>query len=260
MFFVIGLTQIKIGVSYVWLSECVGFGYKSTAFTIINVFEGLTLSIVGVYYLFISRDWYNLCLAMLIVSLVATALIPLCPESPRWLLTNGLREEAITELNWIARLNGQTQQISESTIFVEDPTNYDVTLLPSSGMAKEAYSARKEGEDLADFVDRSLISTAQVGEEKDISLPIIEEEPKNIDLKAIQFNIPKDSLRRLTFREMSRSAIDWDCTPKSTRKIDYSNMELNIDAHLSSRDEISKVAVKADYRQFDKEQSPEDAN
>ena len=56
---------------------------------------------------------------------------------------------------------------------------------------------------------------------------------------------------------MSRSALVWDCTPKSTKKIDYSNMELNDDAVLSSRDEVSKVAVKANYLQFDKEISSE---
>ena len=51
-------------------------------------------------------------------------------------------------------------------------------------MAKEVYSARKGGFDLADFVDQTLISTAQVPEDKDrvdISLPIIEEEPKTVD-------------------------------------------------------------------------------
>jgi len=45
MFFVMGLSQIKVGVSYVWFSECVGFPYKSTAFTIINIFDGMTMAI-----------------------------------------------------------------------------------------------------------------------------------------------------------------------------------------------------------------------
>lgn len=117
-------------MSYVWLSECVGNTYKSTAFTIINVYEGLTLTIVGVYYLCISRDWYWLCLAMLAVSVLATALTPLCPESPRWLLINGRRQEAIAELNWIAKLNGRSARISNDVIFVEDPTNFEVTVYP----------------------------------------------------------------------------------------------------------------------------------
>ena len=130
MFFIMGLTQVKIGVSYVWLSECVGNSYKSTAFTIINVFEGLTLAVVGIYYLFISRSWYWLCLFMLAVSVLATALIPLCPESPRWYLTSGKRKEAIKELNWISRLNGSSNVIANEVIFVEDPTNYEVTVYP----------------------------------------------------------------------------------------------------------------------------------
>ena len=89
MFFIMGLTQVKIGVSYVWLSECVGNPFKSTSFTIINVFEGLTLAVVGIYYVYISRNWYWLCLVMFIISILATALIPFCPESPRWHLVNG---------------------------------------------------------------------------------------------------------------------------------------------------------------------------
>ena len=50
MFFVMGITQIKVGVSYVWLSECVGFRYKSSAFTVINVFDGMSMAILCVYY------------------------------------------------------------------------------------------------------------------------------------------------------------------------------------------------------------------
>mmetsp|Transcript_1707 Transcript_1707/g.2367 ORF Transcript_1707/g.2367 Transcript_1707/m.2367 type:complete len:209 (+) Transcript_1707:277-903(+) len=141
MFFILGLTQIKIGVSYVWLSECVGNAYKSTAFTIINVFEGLTLAVVGLYYLFISRDWYYLCLFMLLISILATMLTPLCPESPRWHLTCGNRAEAINELNRMASLNIRLQRISESAIFVEDPTNYDLQQVALTELVKNDSSA-----------------------------------------------------------------------------------------------------------------------
>ena len=152
MFFIMGLTQVKIGVSYVWLSECVGNTYKSTAFTIINIFEGLTLAVVGIYYLFISRDWYWLCLFMLVVSVLATVLTPLCPESPRWHLTNGRKLEAIAELNWIAALNGRTERIRDDVIFTFvvasslriqlTSKSQSIRTLPQTGVFRESFTPR----------------------------------------------------------------------------------------------------------------------
>ena len=89
MFFLMGLTQLKVGVAYVWLSECVGFAYKSSAFTLINIFDGLTMAVVCIYYMWISKEWFYLCFAMAILSYIATCCILLCPESPRWHLVNG---------------------------------------------------------------------------------------------------------------------------------------------------------------------------
>ena len=89
MFFVMGLSQIKVGISYVWFSECVGYPYKSTAFTIINIFDGMTLAVQSIYFLFISRNWFWLPLFFCGLSYVATVTITICPESPRWHLVNG---------------------------------------------------------------------------------------------------------------------------------------------------------------------------
>lgn len=107
MFFLMGLSQLKVGVSYVWLSECVGFSYKSTAFTLINMFDGMTMANVCLYYMFISVDWFWLCLFFCLLSYAATLTILICPESPRWHLVNGRKREAIEAFNRIAELNGQ---------------------------------------------------------------------------------------------------------------------------------------------------------
>ena len=106
MFFLMGLSQLKVGVSYVWLSECVGFQYKSTAFTLINMFDGMTMANVCLYYMFISLDWFWLCLFFCLLSYVATLTILICPESPRWHLVNGRKREAIEAFNRIAEMNG----------------------------------------------------------------------------------------------------------------------------------------------------------
>jgi len=89
MFFVMGLTMIKVGGSYVWLSECVGSSYKSTAFTMINIYDGMTMAVVCIYYMKINHSWFWLCLVQLLLSFAATATIMICPESPRWHLVNG---------------------------------------------------------------------------------------------------------------------------------------------------------------------------
>ena len=107
MFFIMGLTQIKVGASYVWLSECVSFQYKSTTFTMINIYDSMTMAIVCIYYSQIDHSWFWLSLTMFLLSLVATVTILICPESPRWHLVNGRGEEAIEALNQIAKLNGK---------------------------------------------------------------------------------------------------------------------------------------------------------
>jgi hypothetical protein len=47
-----------------------------------------------------------------------------CPESPRWLLVNGKRLEAIDALNKIAKVNGSPHRIPITASFVEDTSNY----------------------------------------------------------------------------------------------------------------------------------------
>ena len=63
---------------------------------------------------------------------MATVIILICPESPRWHLVNGRAREAIEAFNRIAEMNGvkegQKGRIPLEAKFVEDPTNYDVTV------------------------------------------------------------------------------------------------------------------------------------
>ena len=143
MFFLMGLTQIKVGVSYVWLSECVGFSYKSTSFTLINIFDGMTMAILCVYYLTISRDWIWLCSFFCLLTYLATFALLFCPESPRWHLVNGRAPEAIKVLNEMAVMNGSEERIPDEAIFVEDPSNFDVTINPSTGQLEERFSEVK---------------------------------------------------------------------------------------------------------------------
>jgi MFS family permease len=94
-FGLLGLSQIKNVVSYVWLSECVPLTHKPRAYSIINIFDALPLVLICLYFMFISRSWLYINIGVTALSYLAFALIPFCPESPRWLLVNGRRLEAI---------------------------------------------------------------------------------------------------------------------------------------------------------------------
>jgi MFS transporter, SP family, xylose:H+ symportor len=125
-FGLLGLSQIKNVVSYVWLSECVPLPLKPRSYTLINIADALPMVIVCIYYLAISRDWIYINIVMTVVSYIAWFLIPFCPESPRWLLVNGRKAEAIEVLNYMAKANGSSYRIPITADFVEDPTNYTV--------------------------------------------------------------------------------------------------------------------------------------
>ena len=119
-----GLAQVKDGTSYVWLSESTSLLYKSKAFTCINIFDALPMVLVGLYYIFVSQDWFWICFIFLMLTYIAIFLLIFCPESPRWHLINGRTPEAIMSLNQIAQMNGKEDRIPDDAIFVEDPTNF----------------------------------------------------------------------------------------------------------------------------------------
>lgn len=153
MFFLMGLAQIKTGISYVWLSESVGFEYKSTAFTLINMFDGMTMAVVAIYFMWISHDWFWLCAFSTLLTYAATVVSLICPESPRWLLVNGRSKKAIASLNTIAQFNGR-EQIPLGAKFVEDPTNLEMTVNPQTGEMRHDISMDEDLNDEPRFFDQ----------------------------------------------------------------------------------------------------------
>ena len=121
-FALMGLAQIKNSVSYVWLAECVPMSQRAQAYTYINIFDAIPMAVFCIYVSFIQKDWYGINLIATGLSYIAFILAFFCPESPRWYLVNGKREEAIKELNYMARVNRSQQFIPKSAQFVEDPT------------------------------------------------------------------------------------------------------------------------------------------
>ena len=144
MFGLSGFSQIKNSVSYVWLSECTSKEYKSSAFTVINVFDALPMVVTCFYFMFISKNWVHLSLFFCVLCYVALIVAFICPESPRWLLVSGRSREAINELNKIGRMNKVAGPlIPADALFVEDPSNLQA-IIAGSEKCSEIKFARQQ--------------------------------------------------------------------------------------------------------------------
>ena len=74
------------------------------------------------YVSYVQKDWLGINLIATGLSYIAFIMAFFCPESPRWHLVNGRREEAIRILNYMAKVNGSSFTIPKDAQFVEDPT------------------------------------------------------------------------------------------------------------------------------------------
>jgi hypothetical protein len=92
------------------------------ACTIMNIWDGLPMAVFCIYAMFISDDWFYINLVMYVLAIVGLlGVIFVLVESPKWLLINGRREEAITNLNYIGRINGKSlTQVPMNARFVEE--------------------------------------------------------------------------------------------------------------------------------------------
>lgn len=86
----------------------------------LNAWDTSVLTFVTIYYLFINKNWFYLTLTSSILGVVAKIFILfIAPESPRWLLMQDKREEAIASFNQIAKINGVKSLIPHDAYFIE---------------------------------------------------------------------------------------------------------------------------------------------
>ena len=91
---------------------------KSLCATIINSNDILTFGYIGLTLMFLTPNLQGLVEVMFMVHTVLVLIyILLAPESPRWLLINNKREEAISVLNYIGRFNCSKNRIDERAEF-----------------------------------------------------------------------------------------------------------------------------------------------
>ena len=119
-FFVLGLSQIKLSQSYLWISDMVPMRNKSFAFTCMNIFDASPMLVSCAWYLFISRDWFPLNFGMLVITWIAAILAFFVPESPKWLLVKGRKIEAVTGLNRLASCNKSAFKLDANKMFEEE--------------------------------------------------------------------------------------------------------------------------------------------
>lgn len=95
-FVIMGSCQIKNSVSYVWLFDLVRQNDKPIAVGILNSWDCVTLAVTCLYFKFVSRNWFGLYFFMSVVGLVSLLILTfIIPESPKWLLHNNRKSEAI---------------------------------------------------------------------------------------------------------------------------------------------------------------------
>ena len=105
-FALMGFCQLKNNMCYVWFFELLETKHKSVSVGFLNAIDSITLTISCLYYLYWNKNWYYLCFAFTLIGAVSHVfMILFAPESPKWLLANNRKPEAISAFNRIGKLN-----------------------------------------------------------------------------------------------------------------------------------------------------------
>jgi hypothetical protein len=72
------------------------------------------MAVFCLYVAYIDKDWQGINLVSLYVCWLAFIFACFCPESPKYLLNESRREEAIAALNYMAWINGSNHRIPET--------------------------------------------------------------------------------------------------------------------------------------------------
>jgi MFS family permease len=115
-----GIGNTKNSVCYVWMFELMETRHKSSACSVLNIINSGTMVVFGLYVLLVSRDWFPIELFMWTIGILAyIAMYFLMPESPRWLLINGRKLEALEKYEYIADFNKTEFLIPQTANFQE---------------------------------------------------------------------------------------------------------------------------------------------
>lgn len=105
--------MVKNSLCYTWTFEFLLKDHKARGSSVVNILEFTTCIFAGVYFLLIGTSVMPLLYFFYAYSLLGYLLVSfVVPESPKWLMLQGRREEAIEVLNYVAWFNRSKTTIS----------------------------------------------------------------------------------------------------------------------------------------------------
>lgn len=117
---VLGGCALKNATSYAWLFGLIMSKDISVVCGFLNAWDLSTITVMVCYFLFISKNWVWLFFPMTALGLASHCfMMVFSPESPKWLLAKGKREEAIAAFNTIARWNRSPNFLPKDATFDE---------------------------------------------------------------------------------------------------------------------------------------------
>lgn len=137
--FFVGGTMIT---SFVLFSELVGVKWRSLVGILFQIPYSLGHASLALFaYLFRDWRWFQLCISL--PSLLLVSYWWFIPESPRWLLVVGKKEEGIEALEFMARKNGLPTDHIRSTVEMELEKRHAIGAKPvEKGRIKDLFSTR----------------------------------------------------------------------------------------------------------------------
>lgn len=103
---VMGACQLKNSGCYGWLHDLLETKHKAVATGFLAGFDSLSLAIIPMYFLYLSKNWFNLFFLLTVMSGISHfTILYFSPESPKWLLVQNREQEAISAFNKIAHYN-----------------------------------------------------------------------------------------------------------------------------------------------------------
>jgi len=85
-FAVMGACQLKNSVCYMWLFGLIQRKHTSVCCGLLNAWDTLTLTVLTVYFLYFSKNWFPLILATTALGFLGNTIMMFIPDCPAWLL------------------------------------------------------------------------------------------------------------------------------------------------------------------------------
>ena len=115
-YFFQGILHLKIPLSFTHLFELSPEEKKSICSILISSIDNFTLAYFSLFLLFITRDADRIIKTVYLIEAVAIFLyLAIAPESPAWCLLNHRFEEAVDNLNYISKANGNKPVLSPNS-------------------------------------------------------------------------------------------------------------------------------------------------